>query len=446
MRLLLIPALLAACDAAPTAPPPDPRFPDPAAYDVHAADRDGCRFGAGDTTEKTIGPDVPRGDKLPFDHVVVLMMENRSFDHYFSKLPQYGVTDVDVASDGMSNPDPLNADAPVYRFHESRYCVFDSEHEWADVHTQWDGGLCDGFVTASNPGGARAMGYYDQTDIPFYYWAAKTFAISDRHFSSTLGPTWPNRFYLYGATSWGRVLTPDPNPPKAKKRITELLEDAGRSWQIYHDGLASFAIVFGESKFGGVPMTQFDADVANNSLPDVSFIDPNVFGPDENDEHPPSNIQLGQKFVARVVGTLMSNPEVWKKTVLFVVYDEHGGYFDHVAPPPACVPDDLAPPDGAFDRYGFRVPLMAISPFAKAGYVSHHVTDHASITRFIENRFGLPALTHRDANAWPLLDLFDFNTPPFVVPPADAPSAEPLAAGLQWCATHQPGNGQATSP
>ena len=446
MRLLILSALLAACDAAPTAPPQEPRFPEPAAYDVHAADRDGCQFGAGDTTDKTIGPNVPRGDQLPFDHVVVLMMENRSFDHYFSKLPQYGVTDVDVASDGMSNPDPLNADAPVYRFHESRYCVFDSEHEWGDVHTQWDGGRCDGFVQASNPGGARAMGYYDQTDIPFYYWAAKTFAISDRHFSSTLGPTWPNRFYMYGATSWGRVLTPDPNPPKAKQRITELLEDAGRSWQIYHDGLASFAIVFGESKFGGVPMTQFDADVAANALPDVSFIDPNFFGADENDEHPPSNIQLGQKFVARVVSTLMSNPDVWKKTVLFVVYDEHGGYFDHVAPPAACVPDELPPPNGAFDHLGFRVPLMVISPFAKAGYVSHRTTDHTSITRFIENRFGLPALTHRDANAWPLLDLFDFNTPPFVTPPADAPPADPSVAGIQWCATHQPGNGQVMTP
>jgi phospholipase C len=137
----------------------------------------------------------------------------------------------------------------------------------------------------------------------------------------------------------------------------------------------------------------------------------------------------------------MSNPTVWKKTVLFITYDEHGGLYDHVPPPPACEPDGEVTPDYKFDRFGIRVPTMVISPFAKASYVSHLVADHTSITRFIENRFDLPAMTRRDANAWPLLDMFDFEKPPFVTPPTGAPSAEPSVAGLDWCAKNPPGTG-----
>lgn len=172
------------------------------AYDLHASDRAGCLFGPGDMTTETIGPNVPHGDALPFDHVVVLMMENRSFDSYFSALPSYGVTDVDVATDQDFNYDPSQSPPQkVYRYHETRYCVADTAHQWSDVHLQYDNGRMDGFVATNNPGGARAMGYYTQADLPFYYWLAKTFAISDRNFSSLLGPTWPNRFFFYGATS-----------------------------------------------------------------------------------------------------------------------------------------------------------------------------------------------------------------------------------------------------
>jgi phospholipase C len=165
-------------------------------------------------------------------------------------------------------------------------------------------------------------------------------------------------------------------------------------------------------------------------LPQVAFIDPIFVGTSntENDEHPTANIQVGEQFVQQVVNAVMTSPQ-WPSSALFLTYDEHGGFYDHVKPPAACEPDDIPPllasgdVQAAFDRYGFRVPFVAVSPFSKAGYVSHKVYDHTSILRFIETRFDLPALTRRDANARPMLELFDFENPPFLTPPSlpDAP-------------------------
>jgi phospholipase C len=425
---------------APVGPPP---------YDVHANDRQGCTYGPGDLTTTTIGPNVPHGDtKLPFDHIVVLMMENRSFDQYFSKLPDYGVTDVDVATGQDFNYDPdTNPPSKIFQYHESRYCILDTDHEWTAVHLQYDNGLMDGFVATNNPGGARAMGYYDDTDIPYYYWLAKTFAISDRNFSSLLGPTWPNRFYLYGATSWGNTKTSDGTvfvnqAYRTAPKIMDLLDQAGRTWKIYRDHI-SFASIFKptDTKYYGSSMSTFDSDVDNDTLPDVAFVDPTLLGTGgtENDEHPPSNIQLGQKFTARVLDKLMSNPAVWDNTVFFLMYDEHGGLYDHVPPPKACEPDNYVPPDFHFDRLGVRTPLVVASAWVRPGYVSHLVTDHTSVTRFIENRFDLPAMTNRDANAWPLLDMFDFNQMSFPTAPSGAPAATVDPAGEQYCSSNPTG-------
>ena len=134
----------------------------------------------------------------------------------------------------------------------------------------------------------------------------------------------------------------------------------------------------------------------------------------------------GQRFVALIVNSLMKSPQ-WSKSALFITWDEHGGQYDHVAPPKACKPDDYPPVDadkdgniipveGAFDMYGPRVPLLLVSPYAKRGHVSHHVTDHTSILRFLEARFELPALTRRDANAEPPFDMFDFDHPDTSIP------------------------------
>lgn len=420
--------------------------PTPPAYDLHANDRLTCKFGKGTLTTETIGPSVPHGDALPFEHVVVLMQENRSFDHYFLKLPEYGVTDVDVATEQHFNVDPTTNEK-VYMFHETRMCVVDVAHDWEPVHQQWNLGKMDGFVSTNNPGGARAMGYYDQNDFPFYYWMAKTFSISDRFFSSALGPTWPNRFFFYGGTAWGNTKTESVDPVadpayKTEPKITDLVKTAGKTFKVYRYGLASFMLIFGLTAENlGVQYSQFKLDVQNDALPSLVLIDPSFSGSSQNDEHPPSNPQFGQQFVKDVYDTLTSNPAVWKKTVFFVIYDEHGGFYDHVPPPQACQPDNYAPYKYDFGRLGIRMPVLVASPYVKAGYVSHFVTDLTSVTRFIENRFDLPALTDRDANAWPMLDMFDFQNPPFMTPPAGAPAAVVDPAKQQWCLTNPPGTG-----
>jgi phospholipase C len=179
---------------------------------------------------------------------------------------------------------------------------------------------------------------------------------------------------------------------------------------------------------------RFLPDVAAGRLPQFTFIDPSY---STTSEENPQDIQVGERFVAQVVDALMK-ARTWKRTVLFLTYDEHGGYYDHV-PPPAAVPPDtvqpiLGPGDtpGAFDRYGFRVPTIVISPWAKPRYVSRVVHDHTSITAFVERKWNLPAMTYRDANAHPMTNYFDFRTPAFLEPPklAKAPN---LGPGLAEC-------------
>lgn len=416
-------------------------------YDLHAADRKSCKFTSGAKTTETIGPNVPHGDALPFQHIVVLMQENRSFDHYFSNLAAYGVKDVDVPASNASNPDPdANPPASVERFHETRYCVEDVAHDWEQVHQQYDDGKMDGFVATNNPGGARAMGYYTEQDLPYYYWMAKTFAMSDRHFCSLLGPTWPNRLYFYGGTSWGNIKTGDfgfltNNVYQSSDKLLDTMDKAGKSWKIYRDGITSFAVIMG-LKYLGVGLDQFDKDVDADKLPALSIIDPSFTGGSQNDEHPPANMQLGQALTARVLNKLMSKPSVWQKTVFIWFYDEHGGFYDHVPPPEACEPDSILPPTHKFNRLGIRTPLVVAAPWVKPGYVSHVDTDLTSVTRFIQNRFDLPAMTARDANAWPMLDMFDFQSPALSTPPGGAPDAKPSQAGLDWCKNNPPGTGK----
>jgi phospholipase C len=173
-----------------------------ARYDVHQVERRQCNvFGPGSMTTESIGPDVPHGAALPFQHVVVLVQENHSFDNYLSDLPGAGMPDVDVASPHASNPS--GDGGVVTRRHMDRPCeTSDLDHEWEASHIQYDDGRMDGFVR-TNRGSAAPMTYYEQRDLPYYYWLATTFGIGDRHFSSLLGPTWPNRFFALAATAAG---------------------------------------------------------------------------------------------------------------------------------------------------------------------------------------------------------------------------------------------------
>jgi phospholipase C len=414
----------------------------------------------------TLGTSTPVDTDIPIDNIVVVMMENHSFDSYLGHLNQYaGRTDIESADAGATNPDVDGAAVPWA--HAAHPCTADTNHEWVGTHQEIDDGAMDGFVRVNDGygeptdaavtdptlySGARAMWWYDQTDLPFYYQLASTFALADHYHCSVPGPTWPNRMYLYAATSFGETSNVFPDIaaypyPANDATVLDELEKRHVSWLAYSDGAPGLTTVYataGATRWGRpilASLAQFQRDAASGSLPQVSFVDPDLDsetnGGAGTDEHPPGDIQSGEVFVSQVVQSVMSGPQ-WAHTALFLTHDENGGFYDHVPPPAACAPDSLqpitaAPTLGGFDLYGVRVLLIAVSPYARRAYVGHTVYDHTSITRFIEARFEIPALTVRDANATPPMDLFDFTDPPaFATPPTlTAPTIDPTQ--LDYC-------------
>jgi phospholipase C len=397
-----------------------------------------CAFKVGALAKETQGQSHPNGSEIPIDHIVVLMMENRSFDHYFQHLPDDGQPDVEVAPAGFTNPD-LDGN-PVAPFRDTQLCFADTDHGWNAVHRQIDGGKMDGFVV-TNEGmhelpmnasldmlsGRRAMGNYLPSDLPFMYWAAREYAIADHYHASVPGPTLPNRMYLYAASSFGKAVTALPDPATVENILFDHLVRREVDWTVYRHETAGFAVFIDRyvTYLDGHHIRKipdFYADAKAGTLPAVSFVDPDLSKVGANDEHPPAVMQLGQRFLSEVVTALTQSP-AWPRTALFIVYDEHGGLYDHVVPPKACPPDarepELAPgaEPGRFDQLGVRVPMLVVSPFARKHFVGHRVYDHTSIVRFIEARFVLPALSARDANAEAPWELFDFHSPPDLTPP-----------------------------
>jgi len=440
-----------------------------------------------------------KGDLRKVNHVIIVMQENHSFDNYFGALPYVpdgpyhagpcrgndhrcvdGLTCERKGSRLECKNWNLDADAPpgkrkVQAFNLTNYCPApDLNHEWLGSHQEANfddprntlrQSPNDGFVRVNDATGQidigesdtedETMGYYDQADLPFYYGLAQTFAISDRYFSSVLGPTLPNRAYSMAATSFGHLTTdeivpPLVPPPGGYRPITgtilDLLDGRGVTWTDFLSNLPSTGIFRGLDPTHLVPVNFLPAFAPPKpgvcALPAVSFID-SFFGlspadlPLENDEHPPSSIKKGESFVSQIVN-ILRNSACWDDSVIFITYDEHGGFYDHVSPPrapqggarnpdgidPGLCADESAPPVseqpgfGAnctiskidakslcpefdplalhptypascpnFDQLGFRVPFMAVSPFSKPGYVSHVVADHSSMLAFIEKRF-----------------------------------------------------------
>ncbi len=379
----------------------------------------------------------------------------------------------------------------VFAFHDSRRCVSpDLDHGWANTHREANfnhpndtlfQGLMDGFVLINdkteqidngveNPTDDQTMAFYNQNEIPFYYELAQKFAVNDRYFASVLGPTFPNRSYGLAATSFGHLTTSDSFPPPGSggyKPITgtifDLMESHNVTWGEYFQDVpagGSFRSFPAPLDPHFHPLPVFLAQLAGNPalppLPQVSFVDPNlgVLGrANENDEHPPTDIQRGQAFVSTVVNAVRNSP-FWKDSIILLTYDEHGGFYDHVVPPRArqghapnpdginpgqCAdlsnpPLSLQPGKGAecstnllsatdtttkdaadlcpefaanptgpfpaacanFDQYGVRVPFVAISPFSKPSYVSHTVGDHTSILALIETVFMTPTIPAED--------------------------------------------------
>ncbi len=412
--------------------------------------RASCTYQRGALPAETLGSSTPIDKDIPIDTVVVLMLENHSFDNYFGQLGKFlNRTDIESPPANASNPDATQT--PVPYTHAPHKCDFDPDHSWSGTHKEWDNGAMDGFVVANdaNPAslpagddpslasGNRVMTYYDQTDLPFYYAIAQNFATADHYHAPVLGPTWPNRMYLYAATSFGLTFNTFPDissytfPDKDASILDELVK-RHVDWWIYRESVAAAEMIYNIgviNRWGPAPLKTFDdffADAAAGKLPPMSFLDPNFAkeGSTGDDEHPPGDVQVGQAMSAKLIKAVFASPQ-WAHIAFFITWDEHGGYYDHFPPPPACNPDDLTPildtgdtTQGTFDREGVRVPLLLISPYAKKGYVGHTTYDHASITRFIEAKFKIPALTRRDANADPMMDLFDFSSPQNLTPPS----------------------------
>ncbi len=358
----------------------------------------------------------------PIEHVIIVMQENHSFDNYFGRLNQSAFYGAGVDGVSATNANPGKGGDAVHAYHEKTVCVADPEHDWNAIHHEWNGGRMDGFVSVN---GEKAMGYYDQRDLPFYYDLANKFAIGDRYFCSSLTQTFPNRFYLYAGTSFGHVKNdlPFPGIDYKQETIFDRLDRYGVSWKYYKDGMGYldlFQPLRNRDRAKIVGLDQFAVDLRTGALPQVALLDSD-FEKGE-DEHPKANIQTGQQWLAERVGEFAASP-YWRDSVLFVTYDEGGGFYDHVAPPAACRPDDVEPRLGSsdvpghFDRLGVRVPFLAISPFVKHHFVSHATYDHTSILKFVEQKWNLPALTARDANADGFSDLFDFAHPDFAVKP-----------------------------
>jgi phospholipase C len=413
-------------------------------------------------------PHLPAGHPTPgleqIEHIVVLMMENHSFDNLLGMVPHQvkGRSRVDgltvrggkVVNSNPSSLAPYGIQNPVVTAQLASSPCQESGHPnqaWNASHVSWDNGANNGFVQAS---GDVAMWYWDEHTLPFTYSLVQHYPLGQRYFSSTLAQTYPNRRFLFCGTASGLTATNNYTftVRAANGTIFNQLLKHNISWRNYvqptNGVLESSALIVPEfSTSPGClarlrPMSNFFGAAASGTLPAFSFLDPNYA--DVSEENP-QDIQAGEAFIAQVVNAL-TRSRLWKKTALFITWDEHGGYYDHVPPPKAIKPDNIAPitnpaalsnpneplAPGGYDRYGFRVPLLVVSPWARANYISTITQDHTSILAFIERKWNLPALTYRDANAHPLTDYFDFSAPTFAKPPklAAAPAMKP---GLELC-------------
>ena len=409
---------------------------------------------AGDPSTVARAASVPAAgsDLGAIEHVVFLMMENRSFDHYYGTYPGVRGFDDHRRDDlgPFAQPDPSNTTrAPLGRllpFHldtvgsDLADCTFDLTHDWGPQHQCRNGGRMDAFVRVhtdrQNEGpvqGTLTMGYYTRDDLPYYYALADAFTLCDGYHCAVLGPTHPNRLMQMSGTidpaggAGGPVVRTNGSPSALFSvrwdTMPEVLEDAGISWKYYNPpgdlyrietmrrvGLTTDSVLpyFAQYEDPGSALYQkafipsfpgdFAADVAAGQLPAVSWIST----PIGYDEHPPAPPFLGEWFTDQVLRTLVSNPEVWSKTVLFHMYDENDGFFDHVDPPvaPPGTPDeyltaDPLPPDAhglaGPIGLGFRVPMLVVSPFSRGGRICSDTFDHTSQLRFLEARFGVRA-------------------------------------------------------
>jgi phospholipase C len=380
-------------------------------------------------------PAIAGSEKI--EHVVWIIQENRSFDNYFGTFP--GADGIPPSTCLPKLPGSKDCVKP---FHMPPGQPFtDLSHNWEIAHAAYDHGAMDGFVWAE--GSTYTMGYLDDHDIANYWRYARSFTLCDRFFSSLLGPSGPNHVFTVAAQSGGlinnvgtldaleRVLD-DPEGFSFASMV-DLFSKTHLSWKYYVETqpippgtnptmvahvaypdpkvftlwnpLPGFKTIRDNPSLMArlVSDNEYFHNLQQGALPQVSWLVPDF----QDSEHPPEPPGQGMWYVTRVVNALMNSP-YWKDTVIFLTWDDYGGFYDHVTPP-------------TVDAYGYgpRVPLIVISPYAKPHYVSHYAYDFTSVLKFIEERWGLPHLTLRDDFAKDMADCFDFSqtpTAPMVIP------------------------------
>jgi phospholipase C len=388
--------------------------------------RAACAFGTGALAAETLGVTPTVAAALPIRHIIVLMKENRSFDHLLGRLHEQGQPDTDAIPADYTNPDANGV--AVAPFHLGNTCIpQDPVHQSEQMIACQNGGKMDGFVkNAANTtatDGRWALSVYEQADLPFNYWLANTYALSDRHFAPMVSGTFGNRNFMLFGSHAGVVDTGIVFPPPNTPSLLHLLMNKGLTWGVYSDGeVFSGAMNWEQGDPGVHPLSELFKALKEGTLPNVVFVDAEEY---INDDHPDADLQVGEAWTKSIYDAVVASPQ-WSRTAMIWTYDEGGAFFDHVTPPEAC----RATPDSPFTEMGTRVPLVMISPWAKRHYVSHVEHDHTAITRFIETVFNLPALTARDANSDALLDMFDFS----------------CGRDLSLPAPPQPGKGGCTDP
>jgi phospholipase C len=443
-------------------------------------------------------------------HIIFMAQENRGLDHYFGALRAFWAANKfsDQSFDGLPQFNPASGIPPLYgppptnpgcdaaypppndcvvdsqspkvaSYHLTTQCIENPSPSWNEGHVDWNlsnpvsatpslnGYVYTGAHDArlNNPpfhdiGGIRSMGYYDDTDLNYYYFMASEFATSDRWFAPVMTRTSSNRDYLIAATSQGYVYPIGTDSADqallTATTIFQELQNAGITWKIYvnpeNTPCASnptpqclLKLSYVQSFQWGqtipanypqylVPISQFFTDLKNGTLPQVAQIEPaSSAGLDEHgsdSDQYPINIQLGARYVSSLIDALMTSTS-WKNSAFILTFDEGGGLYDHVAAQPAVSPDGIKPrdllsgdicsrttgPNCDFTYTGYRLPLIVVSPYARKHYVNHNLADFTAILKLIETRFNLPALTKRDAAQINMTQFFNFNFPPWMTPP-----------------------------
>ncbi|WP_411284740.1 alkaline phosphatase family protein [Lapillicoccus sp.] len=362
---------------------------------------------------------LPNPATCGVDHVVVVMMENRSFDHFLGWLPG-----ADGRQAGLSYTDRYGAHQATHHLTNYASCGHnDPDHSYEGGRIQFNNGRADGWLRAGEDD-ILPIGYFEKPDLGFLGRAAPQWTVCDRYFSAVMAETYPNRFYLHSAQT---DRTHNSTTTSTLPTIWDRLAAASVSARYYYSDVPFLALWGAKYLPISRPFTSFLTDAATGQLPSVSVIDPRFLDEASGssaDDHPHADIRAGEEFLNEVYQSVTTSPN-WSRTMLVITYDEWGGFYDHVAPTTA---PDVSPTTAL---RGFRVPTVVISPRARRGQVAHNTYDHTSVLKAIEWRWGLSALTPRDTAARNLAEVLDFSSaanteaPAYLIPPFVATACAP---------------------